>query len=159
MIRNNIVAFIFHILLIVLSTFYLILIVSLSPYIGSILINPIVRGVLSVLWTAMYVYIGSKMTIKHRRKTDFSCGILIALIGLVLWGYSLISAGIILDVPEKISIPLNVYLNPIYQICFLLDIRFNQLIRLISCFVPTILIGIGIKYKRYKYTRVRVKAV
>lgn len=150
MIRNNIVAFIFHILLIVLSTFYLILVVSLSPYIRDIIVNPLIRGIFAVIWAAIYIYIGTKMNLKHRRKVDYFCGILITLVGLILWGNSLINSELI---------PLNVYLNPIYQICLLLDIRFDQLMILISCFIPSILIGIGVKFKRIRYSRRRMKAV
>lgn len=162
MIKNNIKAFLFHLLLIILSTIYLIALVSLSPYIGKYIVNPIFRGILAIIWAATYIFVGTKITINNRKKYDFSCGLLIAFLGLMLWAYSIYHTGFILGpISEELAynyIPLNIYINPIYQISFLLNIEFNQLVRLISIFLPTVFIGLGVKIKRLGYARRKIKS-
>jgi len=162
MIKNNIIAFLFHLLLIILSTIYLIALVSLSPYIGKFIINPIVRVALATIWAAAYVFVGTKISISHRRRYDFNAGLFIAFLGLILWVYSIYHTGFILGpITEELGyhyIPLNIYINPIYQISFLLNVEFNQLARLISIFLPTILIGLGVKLKRLGYARRKIKS-
>lgn len=163
MIKDNIIALIYHILLIMISTIYLILVVLLSPYIGEIITSSVIRIVLAIIWASTYVAIGTKLDIKHMSKYDFNKGILIALIGMLLWTYSLIKTGFTIEVIDdeliKHLIPLNIYLNPIYQISFLLDIKFNQLVRFISCFIPTLLIGMGITIKRVRFNGRRQRSV
>ena len=162
MFRNNVIALLLHFLLILLSTIYLIALVSLSPIIGIYMINPFIRGALVLLWIGAYFLIGTKLTIRHSRKFDFSGGLVIALFGLILWVFGLYKTGMTFGaLPEELTyhfIPLNVYLNPILQICFLLNIEFNQVIRLVANFIPSILIGIGLKYKRLRASRRRYKA-
>ena len=157
MIRDNIRAFILHILLIIISTIYLIALVWLSPYIGKFLINPIIRGILFILWASTYIIIGNKLYMRIRSRHDFNAGLLIAVVGFILWAFSLYKIGFNFgEIQEDLSyhyIPLNIYINPIYQMFFLLGIKFNQISRLIACFLPTILIGLGIKYKRFKHSR------
>jgi hypothetical protein len=163
MIKNNVRALLYHILIIILSTLYLILLVSLGPYIGGLIRTPIVRGLMCIIFAGTYIYAGSRLNIRHRIKYDFQAGLLIALIGLILWGISVFQTGLDLrPVNEELAylyIPLNIFLNPMLQIGFLLDIEFNQLVRLIACFIPGLLMGIGIKFKRYKYSRRVQKSV
>jgi hypothetical protein len=163
MIKDNIIALLYHILLIIISTIYLILIVVLGPYIGDAITNPVVRIILAIIWAGSYVAIGTRLDIRHKSKYDFSMGLIIGFIGLILWAYSLIKTGFTLDVSDDNLIihliPLNIYINPMYQISFLLDIKFNQLVRLIACFIPTLLIGIGITIKRARYLSKRHKTV
>lgn len=161
MFRNNVIALLLHFVLIVLSTIYLIAFVSISPFIGIYIINPFIRGVLVLLWIGAYFLIGTKLT-TTRRKFDFSGGLVIALFGLILWVFGFYKTGMTFGtIPEELRyhyIPLNVYLNPILQICFLLNIEFNQVIRLIANFIPSILIGFGLKYKRLRTSRRKYKA-
>ena len=163
MFKNNITAFLYHILLIILSTLYLIIFVALSPYLGKIYVHPITRGILTMLWAGSYVFVGVKMSIRHRVRYDFLSGLLIAFNGLILWVISIYQTGFTLrPISEELAylyIPLNIYLNPILQISFLLDIEFNQIIRLIACFIPGILMGVGVKFKRYKYSKRVQKSV
>lgn len=163
MVKNNITSFLYHILIIIFSTIYLILLVSLGPYIGEFIKSPIIRIILSILLAGTYIYSGTRLSIRHRIRYDFQAGLLIAIIGIILWGISIFQTGAILrPVSEEAAylyIPLNIFLNPMLQISFLLDIEFNQIIRLISCFIPSLLIGIGIKIKRYKYSRRVQKAM
>jgi hypothetical protein len=157
MVKNNIKAFLYHLVLVVLSTLYLIIFVSLGSHIGKILIHPFTRAILTVLWIAAYIFVGTKMSVRHRVKNDFQIGLLITFIGLIIWTISVFRTGFILKpVSEELAylyIPLNIYLNPMLQICFLLGIEFNQIVRLVACFIPSFLIGIGIKFKRYKYIK------
>lgn len=162
MVKNNIITFLFHLLLIILSTIYLIALVSLSPYMGKFILNPITRVFLATIWALVYVFVGTKITIRHRKKYDFNAGLFIAFLGLILWTYSIYHTGFILGpISEEMGyhyIPLNIYINPIYQISFLLNIEFNQFARLISLFIPTLLIGFGLKFKRLVNARRKIKS-
>lgn len=140
MIKNNIFAFIFHISMIVLSTIYLVIITNVGPYFQAIFSSPLIKGVLVAFWAGIYIKYGSNMKLKHKRKYDFYSGLLILVFGFILWIYSNIN-----------GIPFNIFMNPMYQVSILLNIGFNQFERLISIFMPTIFIGMGIKYKRLKY--------
>lgn len=162
MFRNNVFALLLHFVLILLSTIYLIALVSFSPFIGLYIINPFIRGALVLLWIGAYFFIGTKLTIRHSRKYDFSGGLVIAIFGIILWIFGFYKTGMTFGIiSEELRyhyIPLNVYLNPILQICFLLNIEFNQVIRLVANFIPSILIGIGLKYRRLRSSRRRYKA-
>lgn len=160
MILNNIIALLFHILLIVLSTIGLALLVALSPYLGGVITSLPIRILIAVFWLLAYMFLGTRLKTSQRAKWDFKSGILIALIGIVLLIYSLYNIGLTVEIPDELShhgIPLNIYLNPIYQVFFMLGLSFNQPIRLISCFIPNLLIGIGLRFKRLKNQRVYQK--
>ncbi|TJX15646.1 hypothetical protein E9840_02415 [Tissierella creatinini] len=153
MILNNIIALVFHMLVIVLSTVGLAILVALSPYIGGLITSLPIRILIAVFWILTYIFLGTRLKISQRAKWDFRSGSLIALIGILLLIYSLINIGLRMEIPEDLSyhaIPLNIFLNPIYQIFFMLGISFNQPVRFISCFIPSLLIGIGLRYKRIK---------
>lgn len=153
MILNNIIALFFHILLILLSTIGLAVLVALSPYIGGLISSLPIRILISVFWILAYMFIGTRLKTRQRAKWDFKSGILIGIIGIGLLIYSLLNIGLTVTIPDDLShyaIPLNIYLNPIYQVFFMMGINFNQAIRLIACFIPTLLIGIGLRYKRIK---------
>lgn len=147
MIKNNIFALLFHISMILLSTIYLIIITSLEEYLGDILTSPIIKGILVGFWLGIYIKYGSSMKLKHKRKYDFHSGLLILIVGFILWINSNINSTVF-----------NIFMNPIYQVSILLNIEFNQIEGLISIFIPTILIGIGIKYKRIKHGMKKQKA-
>lgn len=153
MIINNIIALFFHVLLIILSTLGLAILLALSPYLGELITSLPIRILIAVFWILAYMYLGTRLKTSQRSKWDFKSGMLIGLIGVILLGYSIYNIGFIVDIPEDISyyaIPLNIYLNPIYQVFFMLGINFSQPIRLISCFIPSLLIGMGLRYKRIK---------
>ncbi len=150
MIINNIVAFLYHILLVILSTIYLVIVVSLGENLESILNSLLVRGLLVVLWIVVYIYIGTKLKRSQRKNKDFFSGALIVLIGLVLFFYSIIDV-------EFLTF-FKVYINPVYQIFLTLGIEFSAPIRIISVFMPSILIGIGVRFKRNRNTRGYSKA-
>lgn len=140
MIKNNIYTFIFHIFLILLSTIYLGIITNLGPFLTGVITIPLIKGVLVAFWAGVYIKYGSSMKLNYKSKYDFHSGTLILIIGFILWIYSYFNVMLF-----------NIFLSPIYQICIILNIEFNLLVRFICIFVPTILIGIGTKYKRLKY--------
>lgn len=160
MILNNIIALLFHILLIVLSTIGLALLVALSPYLGGVITSLPIRILIAVFWLLAYIFLGTGLKTSQGAKWDFKSGLIIALIGIVLLIYSLYNIGLTVEIPDDLSyygIPLNIYLNPIYQVFFMLGLSFNQPIRFISCFIPNLLIGIGLRFKRLKNQRVSQK--
>ncbi len=153
MILNNIFALFMHILLIVLSTIGLSVLVAISPYLGGLITSLPFRIIIAVFWILAYLFIGTRLKVKHRPEWDFKCGILIALAGIALFIYSLYKIGPTIEITEELSyyaIPLSIYLNPIYQIFLMLGISFNQPMRFVSCFIPTFLIGVGLKLSRFK---------
>lgn len=150
MIINNIVAFLYHILLVILSTIYLMIVVSLGENIESILNSLIVRVLLVLLWVGVYIYIGTRLKRSQRKKEDFFSGALIVLIGLVLFFYSIIDV-------EFLTF-FKVYINPVYQIFLTLGIEFSTPIRILSVFMPSILIWIGVRFKRNRNSRGYSKA-
>lgn len=150
MIINNIVALLFHILLIILSTIYLVIVATLGPQIEEILTSIAARGIMVIFWVAVYIFIGTRLKRSQRKKMDFFNGALIGLLGLGLFYYS------VYDV-EFLTF-FKVYLNPIYQIFFTLGIEFSLPIRLISCFMPSLLIGFGVRLKKTRNIRRYSKA-
>lgn len=145
MIINNIVSFIYHILLIILSTIYLMIVVALGPHIEGILTSTLVRGILVLFWVLIYVFIGTRLKRSQKRNMDFFSGTIILIFGLSLFFYSIYDG-------EFLTF-FKVYLNPVYQIFLTLGIDFSLPLRLFSCFVPSLLIGLGVRIKRITNTR------
>ena len=157
------IALLMHIGLIIFSTLYLVGLVSLSPFIETFITNSIVRGSLVVFWIVIYIILGTKLNIRHKRKYDFSLGSLVAIIGIVLWAYGLYKTQFNFgQIPEDLNVytlPVNIFISPIYQIGLLLNIEFNHITTLFACFVPTILFGFGQRFKRVKQIRRKQKSV
>lgn len=164
MIKNNIKGLFYHMVLILLSMLFLMIIAVISPYMGKYMIHPVGRIILGIPWIISYIAIGSKMNSRVRRRSDFNSGILITLIGLILWSYSIYQTGLHWTPDSDLIMdyhyaPLNIYMGPILNMGILFDIEINQYIRLISCFIPTLLMGVGIRIKRQSLIKRRKRVL
>ena len=163
MLKNNMIALLMHIGLIIFSTLYLVGLVSLSPFIETFITNSIVRGSLVVFWIVIYILLGAKLNIRHRRKYDFGLGSVVTIIGISLWAYGLYKTQFNFgQLPEELmvyTLPVNIFISPIYQIGLLLNIEMNHITTLFACFVPTILFGTGQRFKRGRQIRRKQKSV
>lgn len=164
MIKDNIKGLFYHMVLMLISMLFLMIIAVISPYIGKYMIHPAGRIILGIPWIIAYIVIGLKMNGRIKRKSNFNSGMLIALIGLVLWGYSMYQTGLHWTPDSDVIMdyyyaPLNIYMGPILNMGILFDIEINQYIRLISCFIPTFLMGIGIRIKRQSLRKRRKRVL
>ena len=153
--KNNILAFVLNLLITILSIILLIIFVSTGPILGKYTTSIFARMFLILFFTSTYFCVGLLLDATNNKKYDFFSGIIIASLGLGLWTYTISKTGMSLrDTPEVLSeywILYNLYYSPFTIISFLLNIsNISPLISLSINFLPTILFGFAIKYKRSK---------
>lgn len=158
MMKNNIKALAAHFIIAVISEAFLLAYVVTGPGIGKYTTNLVVRVPLAIILIMAYVYIGMLLDTNKNKKYDFFAGSAITVIGFGLWAYTFFKTGKVLgNLPEELTgywVPFNFYYTPFTMIYFLLDIRSKaSLLGLFTNFLPPLLIGCGIKYKRLTVKR------
>ncbi len=155
LLKNNILAFVLNLLITIFSIILLIIFVATGPTLGKYTTSIFSRIFLIFLFISIYFCVGLLLDASNNKKYDFFSGIMIAIIGLGLWTYTISKTGMSLrDTPELLSeywILYNLYYSPFTMINFLLNIsNISPLTSLSINFLPTILFGFAIKYKRSK---------
>ncbi|ADL08776.1 hypothetical protein [Thermosediminibacter oceani] len=156
--ENNIKALIAHFILVVASFILLLIIFFVTgQIIWKYIIHIAIRVPLAIVLMLSYVYVGTLLDTKMDKKYHFLAGSLIAVIGLGLWLYTFsITREKVNILPEEFIdeywIPFYLYYMPILMSCFLLGIPFRSL-TFFANFIPSLLIGIGLSYKRLKMQR------
>lgn len=156
--KNNLKALSLHLIIMVLSIIFLIIFVATGPKIGQYTTHIISRICISMGFVLAYVFSGTLLDKNTNKKYDFLVGLFIAIIGIVIWIYTYSMTGeslskITSEIPEEISeywISMNIYHTPFIFINFLFSLPNTPLLSLITNLFPTILMGLGLKYKREK---------
>ena len=151
--KNNFIAFVLHLLLMIISIIFLIVFVSTGPKLGKYTTSIIGRIIIIILFISFYFVAGMLLDINNNKKYDFFTGVIIAVVGIGLWIYTISKTGISLtDTPEEVGeywILYNLYYSPFTMIGFLLKVsNRSSVLSLLINFLPSIFFGLGIKYKR-----------
>lgn len=153
--RNNFKALLLHFIIIIISFIFLVIYVATGPKIGEYTTNIIIRLFIVMAFLLVYIFSGTFLDIHTNKKYDFFTGCLIAIIGIALWVYTIsISGGDLYIIPEELSeywILLNIYHIPFIFINFLFKFPNAPLLSLIINLLPSVLMGLGLKYKRLMY--------
>lgn len=150
--KNNLKALGLHLALVILSIIFTIIFVVASPILGKYVTHIISRIFIVTISMCLYILAGLLLDTGSNSKYDFLTGLLIAIIGLVIWYYTFSTAGWNLsEIPKELSghwIPMNLYHSPFIFINLLIPVPNTPLTSLITNLIPSILLGIGLRYKR-----------
>jgi len=153
--RNNLKALMLHLLIVILSFIFLIFFVATGPAIGQYTTHIISRILITIGFLFLYIYLGGWLDTSQNKKYDFFAGCLIAIVGIIIWLYTVSIVGWeLVDIPKESSsywILMNVYHSPFIIINHLLPLPNTPILSLALNFAPTILMGFGLKYKRLKH--------
>jgi cytochrome c oxidase assembly factor CtaG len=154
LLKNNIKAFILHLIMTSLSFLFIGIFVYTGPVIGQYTTNIVARLFFIVVIITAYIFWGTFLNIEKNAKYDFNIGIITTIIGMCLWIFTFNETGKYLyDMPKEVSeywLLFNLYYSPCTIIWFLIDIKFSPLVGLLECFLPWFLLISGMKYKRLK---------
>lgn len=152
--KNNFKALGLHLVMVILSTVFLIIFVITGPTIGQYMIHIISRLVMGIGFIAAYIYLGTFLNTDTKSKYDFLTGCLVAVVGIALWSYTFsITGKDFFVIPKEESdywILMNVYHTPFMFINFIWEIPNTPLVSLVTNLIPSLLMGLGLKYKRLK---------
>lgn len=145
--KNNLIAFLGH--LVIISLFFIVTMIFEKGYISGFLYK-----IFAVIFIIPYVVLGYKLNINLNKRFDFWSGLIISILGIVVWIFVLLvgSEKILVD-SQNLNIfwrATQSYIN-IFYVSFLWGwgkIKNIIYINLVLCFVPSFLIGIGLKFKR-----------
>ncbi|MCG0276506.1 MAG: hypothetical protein L5655_10175 [Thermosediminibacteraceae bacterium] len=157
---NNIISLIAHLIIVGVSVVIVLIFIYIhetAPWILNYLKHAVIRLPLAIVLILLYVYTGVLLDTKSDKKYDFLAGSLIAVIGIGIWLFTF-SITSKLSVPEEIKseywILFTFYYLPIALIFMFLGIPIpTSLFELITNFIPSLLIGMGLSYKRLKMQR------
>lgn len=97
------------------------------------------------------------MDINTNKKYDFLVGCIIGIIGICLWVYTFsITDRNLFEVPKELReywILMNTYLYPFIVSDFHIKVSKTPLLLLLVNFIPSILMGCGLKFKGLKVVR------
>jgi hypothetical protein len=113
---------------------------------------------LTTIIILLYIFAGTLLDINTSKKRDFFVGSFIVITGIVLWFYIFSMTGenlseITSAIPEELGgywIIMNIYHAPFIFLRLFLKLPNIPLLSLIENLFPTLLMGIGLKYKRLK---------
>ena len=155
--KNNFKALGLHLMMVILSTIFLIIFVITGPIIGQYVTHIISRVIMGIGFIVAYIYLGTFLNTDTNRKYDFLTGCFIALVGIALWFYTFSTTGKdLFIIPREESeywILMNVYHTPFMFINFIWEVPNTPIVSFITNLFPTLLMGVGLKYKRLKITK------
>lgn len=150
--RNNIIAFFFHLLYSFLTLIFTIWFVSSGPTLGKFTTSFPARVFFISLFIIGYVFIGMLLSSNKPKNYDFFYGVLIVLVGLIIWAFAFSKAGMNIGVISKqygeYWMLFNLFFSPFNLIYFFLDISVTPILLLFTTVFPSLLMGIGIKIKK-----------
>ncbi|MDR7871238.1 MAG: hypothetical protein RIN55_10280 [Tissierellaceae bacterium] len=155
--KNNFKALILHLIIVILSFIFLIIFVATGPKIGKFTTNFISRIFIGVGLLFVYIFSGTLLDESTRKEYDFFVGSLIGVIGIAIWLYTFSNTemNLLKIIPEELSenwILMNIYYTPFTLVNFLFGLPNTPILSLIANLIPTLLLGLGLKYKRFKNT-------
>ena len=154
LVSNNALALALHIVIIIFSSIFLIIFVGTGPMIGIYTTNIISRLIFIIILLSLYFFSGTLLIISKERKFDFYAGILIGLIGIIIWVYTFQQTGMnLFETPVELRdywIVYNLYYAPFTVIYFLAGLNSSPLLSLATNLLPSFALGCGIRYKRKK---------
>lgn len=157
MVKNNIRALVYHIIIIMISTFMLTLFKKLSDTIDIKLNNILIKILISSIVFIIYYNFGKLMNLKANPKLDFATGGLIGAIGFVLFLLASIGhGGQVFTVPLSSSLwrmPFDIFMTPMHLVYTVLGIKMNLLFLVIALLFPTLVMGLGFRKRRIKFVR------
>ena len=152
--KNNLKALGLHLIIVVLSIMFLIVFVATGPLIGRYSTNIVSRLFISITFIFAYIFAGTLLDITKNKKYDFLVGFLLGILGVALWFYTFsITDKNLFEIPKELSgywILNNFYNTPLIIISFLLEVPSKPLSLLMINLLPSLLMGFGLKYKRFK---------
>ena len=155
--KNNLKALGLHLIIVMLSLIYLVVLVSIVPTIGKYTNNSVIKGLIGISFIFLYIFAGTLLDINTNKKYDFLVGCIIGIIGICLWVYTFsITDRNLFEVPKELReywILMNTYLYPFIVTDFPIKVSSTPLLLLLVNFFPSILMGCGLKYKRLKVIR------
>ena len=162
--KNNFIALIFHFVIVILSTIFLIIFVVTGPKIGQYTTHIISRLFIVIAIILLYIFIGTLLDINASKKYDFFAGSFIGIIGIALWFYTFSMTGenlleITSEIPEELGeywILMNIYHTPFIFLRLIFRLPNIPLLSLLANLFPTLLIGLGLKYKRLKNIKIKI---
>lgn len=152
--RNNFKALGLHLAITVLAFVFLVIFVSTGPKIGKYTTHIISRLFITIGFLLIYILSGTWLDIDANKKYDFFVGSFIAIIGISLWLYTISIVGWdLFNIPEELSeywILMNIYHTPFIFMNFFFPLPNMPILSLLMNLLPTFLMGVGLKYKRFK---------
>jgi len=126
--------------------------VSTGPTLGKFTTSFPARLFFISLFILGYIFLGILLSSNKPRKYDFFYGVLIALVGIIIWVFAFLKTGMNIGVISKeygeYWILFNLFFSPFNLIYFFLDISVTPILLLFTTVFPSMLMGIGIKLKR-----------
>jgi hypothetical protein len=155
--KNNLKALGLHLIIVMLSLIYLVILVSIAPTIGKYTNNSVIKGLIGISFIFLYIFAGTLLDINTNKRYDFLVGCIIGIVGICLWVYTFsITGRNLFEVQEELReywILMNTYLYPFIVADFPIKISSTPLLVLLVNFFPSMLMASGLKYKRLKIMR------
>ena len=156
--KNNFKALLLHLIIVAISVIFVILFVVTGPKFGQYTTHIISKLFISIGFILIYIFSGTLLDINTNKKFDFLVDSFIAIAGIALWCYTIsITETSLLEItkgiPEELSeywILMNIYHTPLFFIKFLFGLPNTPFMSLITNLFPSLLMGLGLKYKRLK---------
>ncbi|NLY20854.1 MAG: hypothetical protein GXZ08_06195 [Tissierellia bacterium] len=159
MIKNNIRALIYHILMIFLATLILFGFKKISDVLDIKLNNIIVKLIIVALFFFAYYYFGKLMSLRINPKYDFLNGLIIAGLGLLLFMFGYLGLGSEMFNIELIAslwkMPFDIFMSPVLVCYTVLGIKYNLLLVILALLLPGIIMGFGFRKRRIKVNKIR----
>ncbi|AFS78466.1 hypothetical protein Curi_c14560 [Gottschalkia acidurici 9a] len=158
--KSNIKSLLMHLAIVAITLIFLIGFVISGPKFGMYTTNMLCRFLFTILFLICYIYIGSLLSTKKDKNYDFFKGVTIGLIGIGLWTYTFIKIKYnLIQTPQELNeywMMFNLYYAPFTMIYFFLDITVSPILLLFTNLIPSLLIGLGVKYKRLKEKKIKI---
>ncbi len=154
--KNNWLALAFYLIFLLESLLLLVLFVMVSPIAGSLMQARLLRIGLALVMLANLFWLGSKLRLETSSKGDYFVGILIVLIGVGLVAFSVgqtTHSFFALPTEEQSLygwMGPNGFLLPCTFLCFLLDIERYPWVMAAFSFLPGLIMGAGLRWRRRK---------
>ncbi|AUS95290.1 hypothetical protein CDQ84_09045 [Clostridium thermosuccinogenes] len=154
--KNNFKALLLHLIIVILSFIFLIIFVATGPVIAKYASNIISRIIIGVPFLLVYIFSGTLLDRNISKKFDFLAGSFIGVIGIALWFFAFLKTKVNLFeiIPEELIdhwVLVNIYYTPFLLSKLSFGLPNIPVLSLIINLLPTLLMGLGLKYKRLKY--------
>jgi hypothetical protein len=155
--KNNLLALVFHFIIIFITGILALVLFVVGPIINSYILRIGFMLFLSLTILFLYFFAGTFLDIKKNKIYDFFSGSFIGLIGIILWIYTISITGMKFpELPTEFMVNAKfmlIYLSP-FTLIFSIASNFSPISFLIANLLPSILMGLGIKYKRFKINKI-----
>lgn len=154
MIKNNIKAFFIHIFMVVCAGIIVFFLMKKSVVINAKYNMTLIVSILYILDIIIYISFGKLLKPTKSKAADFFTGIMIFIVGFIIWLVAVISTGGgLADIAPINADKWGVY--SIYNQTMIPFLRYvkNPIVLLVTNLAPSILFAVGIKLKRHKINK------